>query len=103
VKILEHQDTPGLGANAASPTYYVDKAAKLTFYGKFAGKPVSDPFVAKEDVAAITASTITSRAVSSVVKAAGTAAAVWLDAQNGATAQADGLLPTGVLVLGGRK
>jgi electron transport complex protein RnfG len=95
VKILEHQDTPGLGANAASPSYYVDKAAKLTFYGQFAGKPVSDPFEAKGDVAAVTASTITSRAVASVVKAAGTAASVWLDAQNGASARA------GAIVLGG--
>jgi electron transport complex protein RnfG len=103
VKILEHQDTPGLGANASSPTYYVDKAAKLTFYGQFAGKPVSDPFVAKEDVAAVTASTITSRAVSSVVKAAGTAATVWLDAQNGATVQAGGFVPTGAIGLGGHQ
>lgn len=78
VKILEHQDTPGLGANAASASYFVDKAAKLTFYGQFAGKPVTDPFEAKEDVAAITASTITSRAVASLVKASGTAAAAWM-------------------------
>ncbi|MDR0388388.1 MAG: FMN-binding protein [Treponema sp.] len=83
VKILEHQDTPGLGANAASPSYYVDKAAKLTFYGQFAGKPVSDPFEAKEDVAAVTASTITSRAVASVVKASGTAAVAWMSARGG--------------------
>ncbi|MDR0377400.1 MAG: FMN-binding protein [Spirochaetaceae bacterium] len=83
VKILEHQDTPGLGANAASPSYYVDKTAKLTFYGQFAGKPVSDPFEAKEDVAAVTASTITSRAVASVVKASGTAAAAWMNVQGG--------------------
>ncbi|MDR2245603.1 MAG: FMN-binding protein [Treponema sp.] len=83
VKILEHQDTPGLGANAASASYFVDKAAKLTFYGQFAGKSVSDPFEAKEDVAAITASTITSRAVASVVKASGTAAAAWMNAQEG--------------------
>jgi electron transport complex protein RnfG len=86
VKILEHQDTPGLGANASLPSYYVDKAAKLTFYGQFAGKSVGDPFEAKGDVAAVTASTITSRAVSSVVKAAGTAASAWLNAQSGAIA-----------------
>jgi electron transport complex protein RnfG len=78
VKILEHKDTPGLGANAASPSYFVDEAAGLTFYGQFTGKSVKDPFEAKNDVVAITASTITSRAVSAVVKASGTAAAAWL-------------------------
>jgi electron transport complex protein RnfG len=78
VKILEHQDTPGLGANAASASYFVDKAAKLTFYGQFAEKPVTDSFKAKEDVAAVTASTITSQAVASLVKASGTAAAAWM-------------------------
>ncbi|GHV87687.1 hypothetical protein AGMMS50267_00470 [Spirochaetia bacterium] len=83
-KILEHKDTPGLGANAASAAYFVDKAAGLTFYGQFAGKPVSDPFEVKNDIVAITASTITSRAVSTVVKTAGTAAAAWLAAQGGA-------------------
>ena len=84
VKILEHQDTPGLGANAASASYFVDKAAKLTFCGQFAGKPVTDPFAPKEDVAAITAATITSRAVASVVKASGTAATAWMSGQGGA-------------------
>jgi electron transport complex protein RnfG len=77
VKIMEHQDTPGLGANAASPSYYVDKAAGRTFYGQFAGKSVTDPFEVKGDVAAISAATVTSRAVSSVVKACGEAAAAW--------------------------
>ncbi|MDR2398559.1 MAG: FMN-binding protein [Spirochaetaceae bacterium] len=81
VKILSHQDTPGLGANAASPTYYVDKAAKLTFSGQFGGKAVSDPFVVKEDVAAITASTITSRAVATAVKAVADAGAAWFASQ----------------------
>ncbi|MDR1929577.1 MAG: FMN-binding protein [Treponema sp.] len=80
-KILEHQDTPGLGANAASPSYFVDKAAKLTFYGQFAGKPVTDPFEAAGDITAVTASTITSRAVSLVVKTSGNAAAGWMAAQ----------------------
>ncbi|MDR2369871.1 MAG: FMN-binding protein [Treponema sp.] len=81
VRILEHKDTPGLGANAASPVYYVDKAAKLTFYGQFAGKPVRDPFEPKEDIIAITASTITSSAVSRTVKAAGTALAAWFSGE----------------------
>jgi len=75
---MEHSDTPGLGANAASPSYYVDRAKGITFYGQFAGKSVTDPFAVKGDVAAITASTITSRAVTSAVKAAGQAASEWL-------------------------
>ncbi|MDR2096005.1 MAG: FMN-binding protein [Treponema sp.] len=81
IKILEHQDTPGLGANAASPTYYVDRPAKKTFYGQFEGKSIEDTFEVKGDIAAITASTITSRAVAAAVKAAGDAAAKWLAAQ----------------------
>jgi len=78
VKIMEHSDTPGLGANAASSSYFVDRAKGITFYGQFAGKSVSDPFVVKDDIVSITASTITSRAVTAAVKAAGQAAAEWL-------------------------
>lgn len=78
VKILEHTDTPGLGANAASPTYYVDKVKKITFTGQFSGKSVSEPFEVKHDIAAITASTITSRGVANVVKASADAAATYL-------------------------
>ncbi|MDR1374406.1 MAG: FMN-binding protein [Treponema sp.] len=78
VKILEHQDTPGLGANAASPSYFVDRAGGITFYGQFAGKSVFDPFRVKEDVAAITASTVTSQAVNAAVKAAGLAVTAWI-------------------------
>ncbi|MDR1971784.1 MAG: RnfABCDGE type electron transport complex subunit G [Treponema sp.] len=78
VRILEHQDTPGLGANAASPSYFVDRSRGITFTGQFREKPVSDPFEVKTDVEAITASTITSRAVADAVKAAGRAAASYL-------------------------
>jgi electron transport complex protein RnfG len=78
VRILEHQDTPGLGANAASPSYFVDRPRGITFAGQFAGKAVADPFEVKGDVIAITASTITSRAVADAVKAAGAAAATYL-------------------------
>ena len=78
IKIMELSDTPGLGANASSPTYFVDRARGITFYGQFAGKSVVDPFVVKGDVHSITASTITSRAVSVAVKAAGQAATEWL-------------------------
>jgi electron transport complex protein RnfG len=83
VKILEHQDTPGLGANAASPSYYVDRAGGITFYGQFRDKSATDPFEVKGDVQAITASTITSRAVADSVRAAGTAAAAWFASQAG--------------------
>lgn len=78
VKIMEHADTPGLGANAASPSYFVDREKGLTFYGQFAGKSVMDPFEVKKDVIVITASTVTSRAVALAVRAAGVGVATWL-------------------------
>jgi electron transport complex protein RnfG len=81
IKIMEHSDTPGLGANAADPGYYVNEEKKITFYGQFDGKALSDPFEAKNDVIAITASTITSRSVSVLVKTTGMAAEAWLTAQ----------------------
>jgi electron transport complex protein RnfG len=77
VKILEHSDTPGLGANAGSPKYYIDRAKGIHFYDQFAGKNAADPFVPKQDVVAITAATITSQAVAASVKAAGEAASAW--------------------------
>jgi electron transport complex protein RnfG len=79
VKIMEHTETPGLGANAGSPKYFVDRANGITFYGQFAGKNVSDPFEVKRDVIIITASTITSRAIAESAKAAGLAVAAWLN------------------------
>ncbi|MDR2942611.1 MAG: RnfABCDGE type electron transport complex subunit G [Treponema sp.] len=82
VKILEHSDTPGLGANAASSSYFVDRAKGITFYGQFAGKKITDPHIVKSDVIAITASTITSRAVSASVKAAGLAVHAWLTGED---------------------
>ena len=64
VRVLEIKDTPGLGVNADSPTYFVDKAKKTTFPGQFAGQGRSPTrFVVKKDVVAITASTITSKAL----------------------------------------
>lgn len=83
VKVLETSDTPGLGANAVNPAYYVDKASKTTFVGQFKGKSITDPFEVKGDVIAITASTITSKAVTGTVKAAGSAASQWLAANGG--------------------
>jgi len=80
VKIIEHSDTPGLGANAASPSYFVknEDGKGTTFYGQFTGKHVSHPFKVKDDVIAITASTVTSNAVSASVKAAAIAVSAWL-------------------------
>ena len=77
VKILEHSDTPGLGANAASASYYVDRAKGIRFYDQFTGKNIKDSFEPKKDVIAITAATITSKAVAASVKAAGEAATAW--------------------------
>lgn len=73
VKILENKDTPGLGGNAASPTYYVDKATKMTFPGQFAGKKLTDGFVVKKDVITITSATITSRSITNLVQVVGKA------------------------------
>jgi len=78
VKVLENKDTPGLGANASSPAYFVDRSSKTTFTGQFKGKAIADPFQVKGDVVAITASTITSKAVAGIVKACGAASGEWL-------------------------
>jgi electron transport complex protein RnfG len=83
VKILENKDTPGLGANAANPTYFVDRAHKTTFAGQFKDKALSDAFEVKGDVIAITASTITSKAITTLVKVSGQSAAEWLSTQSG--------------------
>ena len=77
IKILEHKETPGLGANAGSSAYYIDRTKGIHFYDQFAGKKASDPFVPKQDVIVITAATITSQAVSESIRAAGKAAADW--------------------------
>jgi Na+-translocating ferredoxin:NAD+ oxidoreductase RnfG subunit len=74
VKVLENKDTPGLGANAASLTYYVDKATKTTFPGQFAGKKLTDGFVVKKDVIPITSATITSQSITNLVQVVGKAA-----------------------------
>ncbi len=78
VKILQNQDTPGLGAKASSSNYFVNRSKGLTFYGQFAGKSAGDAFQVKADVAAITASTITSNAVALAVKTASRAGTEWL-------------------------
>ena len=63
VRIMEHSETPGLGANAVSHS----------FLNQFINKSANDAFEVKNDVNAITAATITSRAVARAVKAAGVA------------------------------
>ena len=83
VKILKSLETPGLGANANNPHYYVNKKKKITFLGQFRGKKVTDPFIPKKDVIAITGATITSTAVSRGVKAAGMAAYEYMQKAGG--------------------
>jgi electron transport complex protein RnfG len=83
VKILKSLETPGLGANANNPKYYVDKNKKITFLDQFKGKKISDPFIPKKDVIALTGATITSTAVSKAVKAAGTAAFEYMSKEAG--------------------
>jgi len=83
VKILQMNETAGLGANADNPNYYVDKKNKITFLGQFIGKnTLKDKLVPKEDVIAMTGATVTSRAVSSGVKIAGESIANYLRRQD---------------------
>jgi len=78
-RVMTLSDTPGLGANATNPAYFVDKSAKTTFPGQFSGKLIGDAFQVKDDVVAISASTITSKALTSIVKEAGLAGSAWLE------------------------
>jgi electron transport complex protein RnfG len=85
VRILKDTDTPGLGANAASPNYFVDKPENTkTFYGQFTGMAADGTIKVAKDggrVQAVTAATITSRAVSLLVNTAGEAGKKWLSAE----------------------
>lgn len=58
VKIMNHRETPGLGANIAKPE----------FLKQFVGKSAGDPLEPKKDIDAITGATISSRAVCQGVK-----------------------------------
>jgi electron transport complex protein RnfG len=82
VKILANTETPGLGSNAAKVNYYVgDKANQITFYGQYKGMTASDNIAVRQDggqVTAITAATITSRAISLIVSEAVKAGSAWL-------------------------
>ncbi|GMO39141.1 MAG: RnfABCDGE type electron transport complex subunit G [Termitinemataceae bacterium] len=90
IKILQNTDTPGLGANAGKESYFVTTpSGKQTFFGQFSGKVASNNLTVEKDggdVVAITASTITSRAVTKLVTAAAQSGAQWLsqNAQGGA-------------------
>jgi electron transport complex protein RnfG len=58
IQITEQTETPGLGANTA----------KSSFLDQFINKKVTDPFEVKGDVKAVTAATISSRAVTNGIK-----------------------------------
>lgn len=88
VSVLELNDTAGLGANAKNAGYFVKKAEKITFPGQFAGKFITDAFEVKKDVVAITASTITSKSLTRIIKTAADAAALWLENSTIASATA---------------
>jgi len=94
VRVMALNDTPGLGMNASNSTYYVDKTKKVTFLGQFAGKYLTDPFVVKKDVVAITAATISSRSLTNIIKAAGNAAIAYMD-QKAISAPAENSAPAG--------
>jgi electron transport complex protein RnfG len=85
VRVLENTDTPGLGSNASSPSYFVDKPENTrTFYGQFAGMAADGAIKVTKDggkVEAITAATITSRTVSLLVNTAGEIGREWLASQ----------------------
>lgn len=57
VKVLNHEETPGLG----------DRITSEDFLNQFMGKPVDDPFVVGGDVDGITAATVSSTAVTNLV------------------------------------
>lgn len=59
VRITEHTETPGLGANITSKS----------FLEQFTHKKITDDFMVKKDVKAITAATISSKAITNGIKA----------------------------------
>ncbi len=60
VKVLDHLETPGLGA----------RITEQTFLGQFESKSLDDAFTAKGDVDAITGATVSSQAVAATIKTA---------------------------------
>jgi electron transport complex protein RnfG len=87
VQILYNTDTPGLGAHANNPSYFVDPPAKTkTFYGQFTGVNANDKIAVNKDggnIIPITAATISSRAVSLLVAEAARAGYEWLEKNGG--------------------
>lgn len=61
VYVLEHSETPGLGSLITSKD----------FTKQFINKNLSDPFIPKKDVEAITGATISTRAISNAIKIVG--------------------------------
>ncbi len=78
VKILELNDTPGLGQNAKKANYYVDRKRRLTWFGQFGGMGADAAFEVGKDVQAVTASTITSRSLAAIVKASAAAGSAYI-------------------------
>jgi len=66
VMILSQTETPGLGAVAEDPKPL--KGYAFSFLGQFNQKSISDKFMAKQDIVALTGATITSQAISNGVK-----------------------------------
>jgi len=81
IKILELNDTPGLGQNAKKPKYYVDRKRKITWFGQFDGLNADSSVEVGKDVQAITGSTITSRSLSAIVKASAYAGSAYIAAR----------------------
>jgi electron transport complex protein RnfG len=77
-RIIELNDTPGLGQNAANPAYYVDRQRRITWLGQFAGMGADAPLDVGKDVQAITAATITSRSLAAMVRASAAAGAAYI-------------------------
>lgn len=61
VYVLEHSETPGLGSLITSKD----------FTKQFIDKNLSDPFIPKQDVQAISGATISSKAISNAIKTIG--------------------------------
>ncbi|MGB9750045.1 MAG: FMN-binding protein [Caldisericia bacterium] len=61
VYVLEHSETPGLGSLITSKD----------FTKQFINKNLSDPFIPKQDVQAITGATISSKTISNAIKTIG--------------------------------
>ena len=66
VKILQHTETPGLGALAEDPKPLSGQSR--SFLSQFMSKSIFDQFNAKSDIISLTGATITSQAIANGVK-----------------------------------